>query len=102
MKKRRPERFWHGQDLAKLTVLKARSGDIRVGDKVVLPDDDTVPVVSLETGIETSSKIESRTLCVQETRTTVTVLWQDGSRETSPSTDLIPYLNVDEYDCWCV
>lgn len=102
LKKRRPERFWHGQDLTKLTILKARSGDIRVGDKVILPGDDTAPIVSLETAVAANTKIDSRTLCVQETRTTVTVLWQDGSRETLPSTDLIPYLNVDEYDCWCV
>lgn len=100
--KRRPERFWHGEELTKLTALRTKSGDIRVGDKVILPDDETIPVVSFETSIEGNSKIDSRTLCVQETRTTVVVLWQDGSRETLPSTDLIPYLNVDEYDCWCV
>lgn len=32
----------------------------------------------------------------------MTVLWQDGSRETLSSTELIPYLNVDEHDCWYV
>ncbi|KAF8445792.1 hypothetical protein L210DRAFT_3757996 [Boletus edulis BED1] len=100
LKKRRPERFWHGEDLTKLTVLRTKSGDIRVGDKVTIPDDETIPIVSFETGIEGNGKINSRTLCVQETRTTVVVLWQDGSRATLPSTDLIPYLNVDEYDCW--
>lgn len=36
----------------------------------------------------------------KETETTVEVLWQDGSRETLRTTDLIPYLNPDEYDCW--
>lgn len=102
LKKRRPERFWHGEDLTKLTVLRTKSGDIRVGDKVMLPDDESIPIVSFETGIEGNSKIDSRTLCVQETRTTAVILWQDGSRETLQSTYLIPYLNVDEYDCWCV
>lgn len=102
LKKRRPERFWHGEDLMKLTVLRTKSGDVRVGDKVILPNDETIPVVSFETGVEGNGKIDSRTLCVQETRTTVVVLWQDGSRETLLSTDLIPYLNIDEYDCWCV
>lgn len=48
------------------------------------------------------SKVVIRTLCVQETRTAVTVLWQDGCREILSSTELIPYLNVDEYDCWYV
>lgn len=37
---------------------------------------------------------------VKETETTVEVLWQDGSRETSKAINLIPYLNPDEYDCW--
>lgn len=100
LRKRRPERFWHGEDLRKLTVLRTKSGDVRVGDKVIVPDDETIPIVSFESGMEGNCKIDSRTLCVQGTRTTVVVLWQDGSRETLPSTDLIPYLNVDEYDCW--
>jgi ubiquitin-conjugating enzyme E2 O len=39
---------------------------------------------------------------VQETKTTVDILWQDGSQETLKATDVIPYLNPDEYDCWCV
>jgi ubiquitin-conjugating enzyme E2 O len=41
-----------------------------------------------------------KTLCVRETKTIVNVLWQDGSQESLPSTELIPYLNPDEYDCW--
>jgi ubiquitin-conjugating enzyme E2 O len=44
--------------------------------------------------------IEVDSMIVRETRTTVTILWQDGSYETLASTDLIPYINVDEYDCW--
>ncbi|KAG9314231.1 hypothetical protein JVU11DRAFT_5018 [Chiua virens] len=100
LKKRRPERFWHGEDLTKLTVLKTKSADIRVGDKAIFPDDETIPSVSFVAGAGAHNRIESRTLCVQETRTTVGVLWQDGSRETLSSTELIPYLNVDEYDCW--
>ncbi|KIJ21893.1 hypothetical protein PAXINDRAFT_173916 [Paxillus involutus ATCC 200175] len=98
--KLRPERFWHGEELTKLSVIRTKSGDIRVGDKVILPNNEIVPTMSFDTGTESSGKIVIRTLCVQETRTTVTVLWQDGCRETLRSTELIPYLNVDEYDCW--
>lgn len=46
--------------------------------------------------------ITVETFTVEETQTSVEILWQDGSRETSPSVLLIPYLNPDEYDCWCV
>lgn len=55
-----------------------------------------------DAGNDPRTKIVIRTLCVQETLTTVTVLWQDGSRETLSSTEFIPYLNVDEHDCWYV
>lgn len=46
--------------------------------------------------------LEVRTFVVQETRTTIAVLWQDGTRETLNATETIPYLNPDEYDCWYV
>ena len=37
-----------------------------------------------------------------QTKTTVDVLWQDGTRETIDVKQTVPYLNPDEYDCWCV
>ncbi|KAH7885926.1 hypothetical protein F5I97DRAFT_1936882 [Phlebopus sp. FC_14] len=98
--KRRPDRFWYGEQLAKLTVIRTKTGDIRVGDKVILTNDDNVPTTTYDAGTDGNSEIMIRTLCVQETRSIVTVLWQDGTRELLRSTDLIPYLNVDEYDCW--
>jgi hypothetical protein len=36
----------------------------------------------------------------QETVATVRVLWQDGEVEVLPATELLPYLNIDEYDVW--
>lgn len=44
--------------------------------------------------------VHVQTFAVAETETMVDVLWQDGVRDTIKSTDLIPYLNPDEYDCW--
>ncbi|KAI6162076.1 hypothetical protein EDD17DRAFT_1579813 [Pisolithus thermaeus] len=98
--KRRPERFWYGEQLSKLTVIRCKSGDIRVGDKVILENGRNVPTIVYDAGGATNDKIVIRTLCVQQTRTVATVLWQDGTRETLSSTELIPYLNIDEYDCW--
>lgn len=74
---------------------------MRVGDRVVLKGDNSnVPVTrhgkeSLPQGI-----VEVRTLVVQETHTTVNVLWQDGTTETLDARETVPYLNPDEYDCW--
>lgn len=98
--KHRPERFWYGEQLSKLTVIRSKSGDIRVGDKVTLEGGRKVPATVYDTGSDINDKIIVRTLCVQETRTVATVLWQDGTRQTLSSTELIPYLNIDEYDCW--
>ncbi|KAL4069739.1 hypothetical protein V8B97DRAFT_2008249 [Scleroderma yunnanense] len=99
-KKSRPDQFWYGDQLSKLTVIRTKSGDIRVGDKVFLANGEDVPTTVYDAGGDPSTNIVIQTLCVQETCTTVTVLWQDGIRETLSSTELIPYLNVDEYDCW--
>ena len=41
-------------------------------------------------------------MLVKETRTEVDVMWQDGSVKTERTCDLIPHINIDEYDCWLV
>ena len=43
-------------------------------------------------------KVETFVVC--ETETFVDLLWQDGKTEKVRTTDLVPYLNPDEYDCW--
>ncbi|KAI9841779.1 MAG: hypothetical protein M1838_003424, partial [Thelocarpon superellum] len=40
------------------------------------------------------------TFCVAETRSQATVQWQDQTITTEASTDLVPYLNVDDRDVW--
>ncbi|OJA16202.1 hypothetical protein AZE42_00061 [Rhizopogon vesiculosus] len=96
--RQRPKRFWSGKDLTKLTVLRMRVDDIRVGDKVLLDKDVGIPITIWDVESEPNSAI--KTMCVKETKTLVNVLWQDGSRQSIPSSELIPYLNPDEYDCW--
>jgi len=98
--KQRPNRFWHGEQLSKLSFIPRRSDDIRVGDRVRTKADVTVPVTTHATQNSQEPPIRVRTLSVKETQTKVTVLWQDGEKETLTSIDLIPYLNPDEYDCW--
>lgn len=73
---------------------------MRVGDRVVLKDSTNAPI-SLHGNPDTpAAVVPVRALVVQETRTKVDVLWQDGKRETLDARDSVPYLNPDEYDCW--
>lgn len=71
-----------------------------MGDRVFLKSAIDVPTTVHGQEGEPAGAVSVSTLTVQETRTTVHVLWQDGTQETLRSTELIPYMNPDEYDCW--
>jgi ubiquitin-conjugating enzyme E2 O len=87
--------------LTRLTLIKTRSDqDIRVGDKVFLKDATDGPITVHGQEGEPAGTVIVKALTVQETCTSVNVLWQDGMQETLRSTELIPYMNPDEYDCW--
>ncbi|KAI0307690.1 hypothetical protein B0F90DRAFT_1807124 [Multifurca ochricompacta] len=97
----RPERFWSGDNLAKLKLVRSRAEwMMRVGDKVILKDTTSLPFTRHGKEGEPYGVIEVRVYVVRETQTTVDVLWQDGSTDAMLTTKLIPYLNPDEYDCW--
>ncbi|SJL05546.1 uncharacterized protein ARMOST_08914 [Armillaria ostoyae] len=97
----RPQRFWYGKDISKLTLIRGRSDfQIRIGDKVNLVERTGYPVTIHGRSMQGVPTIHVETLTVAETETTVDILWQDGTTETLNSVDLIPYLNTDEYDCW--
>ncbi|KAL6309869.1 hypothetical protein BKA93DRAFT_814242 [Sparassis latifolia] len=97
----RPPRFWHGADLSKLTLVRRRAEQaLRVGDRVILKDAAGLPVTRHGRDDDPQNRIEVRTFVVQETHTTVNVLWQDGTQGTLDAKATVPYLNPDEYDCW--
>ncbi|KAI1796055.1 hypothetical protein LXA43DRAFT_1160458 [Ganoderma leucocontextum] len=97
----RPQRYWHGSSLGDLTIVSRRAEEaMRVGDRVRLRNNAGVPITRHGRSTENQGVIEVVTLSVQETRTTVDVLWQDGTRETVDARETVPYLNPDEYDCW--
>ncbi|KAJ7042399.1 hypothetical protein C8F04DRAFT_1207920 [Mycena alexandri] len=88
-KRRRPQKFWMGADTSKLILIRSLADlEMRVGDRVTFKDEDEVPGTTHGPSP------------VTETLTWLEVLWQDGTKETVRSTELIPYLNPDEYDCW--
>lgn len=100
-RKPRPQRYWYGDDLGKLTVVSRRAEEaMRVGDRVRLKNRGAVPVTKHGGSSGSQGVIEVETLIVQETRTTVEVLWQDGARGSLDARETVPYLNPDEYDCW--
>lgn len=85
-------------------------GKPRVGEKFTLRDSSwasyavaqgVTPSVHGKEGVD-GGLVTVLALMVKETRSRVTVLWQDGTREECDTKTLIPYLNVDEYDCWYV
>ncbi|KAJ7783619.1 hypothetical protein DFH07DRAFT_948638 [Mycena maculata] len=97
--RRRPQQFWTAPDMSKLTLIRSLSDlEMRVGDRVTFKDESQVPGTSH--GLESGPKVVVKTFTVTETQTFLDVLWQDGTKETVRSTELIPYLNPDEYDCW--
>ncbi|KAI0041793.1 hypothetical protein FA95DRAFT_1584625 [Auriscalpium vulgare] len=97
----RPDRFWFGPSLAKLKIVRSRAEwMMRAGDKVVLKDSTGLPFTKHGKLGEPYGIVEVRVYVVRETQTSVNVLWQDGTAETVMTTQLIPYLNPDEYDCW--
>ncbi|CAK5280472.1 unnamed protein product [Mycena citricolor] len=97
--RQRPQQFWTAEDMSRLTLIRSVSDlAMRVGDRVEFKDPDKGPKTMH--GPENGTQIPIQTFAVTETRTHVQVLWQDGTRETLRSTELIPYLNPDEYDCW--
>ncbi|KAF8756072.1 Ubiquitin-conjugating enzyme E2 [Rhizoctonia solani] len=49
---------------------------------------------------ESGRVLEVETMVVTESRSTAKIMWQDGIIEEVLGTAIIPYLNVDEYDCW--
>lgn len=101
--RQRPQRFWSGTDISQLTLLSGfNDHNVRIGDKLLLKSPPGEYATRHGKSEKSEDTITVETFTVEETQTSIEILWQDGSRETSPSVLLIPYLNPDEYDCWCV
>ncbi|KNZ75661.1 putative ubiquitin-conjugating enzyme E2 23 [Termitomyces sp. J132] len=98
--KTRPQKFWSGKDIGKLTLIRGRSDlEMRVGDRV-RPRNNTGTPFTRHRRDDANALFEVHLFIVTETETTLDVLWQDGTKESVRSTEVIPYLNPDEYDSW--
>ncbi|KAG8771330.1 hypothetical protein FRC16_005954 [Serendipita sp. 398] len=75
-----------------------------IGERVLFKDPakafnlGILPVIYSES--DSKNQITVDALMITNTRTRVEVLWQDGSREWIPATDLVPNLSADDYECW--
>ncbi|CAL1695554.1 unnamed protein product [Somion occarium] len=97
----RPQRFWYGSDLSKLTLVRRRAEQaMRVGDRVLLKNPNQSPATVHGREGDPAGSVTVRDLVVTETHTMVNVLWQDGTRDLLDCKETIPYVNPDEYDCW--
>ena len=84
-----------------MTLVHENSGQIhRVGDRVTLKNTPNEFVTTHNDGNGRVINVDK--LIILETKTVVEIQWQDGSKEVVTATNLIPYLNPDEYDCWSV
>jgi ubiquitin-conjugating enzyme E2 O len=100
-KKKRPRRFWAGEEISQLTLIRGRSDlEMRVGDRVFFKNPVGKPWSTHAQSGEGTNAIIVQTFVVIETETLLDVLWQNGTRERLTSTAVIPYINPDEYDCW--
>lgn len=72
---------------------------MRVGDRICLRDSTDIPSTT-HGDKDSDDAIQVRTFQVVETQTVLDILWQDGTKTELSSTEIIPYMNPDEYDCW--
>ncbi|KAG7099028.1 hypothetical protein E1B28_000908 [Marasmius oreades] len=99
--RQRPHRFWHGKDIAKLTLVRCHAdAQLKISDRIKLKDTTGLPYTKHGREGEACGVITVHGFTMALTETTLDVLWQDGAEESVLATDVVPYLNPDEYDCW--
>ncbi|KAF9270048.1 hypothetical protein L218DRAFT_952243 [Marasmius fiardii PR-910] len=99
--RQRPQRFWYGKDLAKLTLVRCHAdAQLKISDRINLKDTTGLPYTKHGREGEACGVITVHGFTMALTETTLDILWQDGTEESVLATDVVPYLNPDEYDCW--
>ncbi|KAH9486595.1 putative ubiquitin-conjugating enzyme E2 23 [Psilocybe cubensis] len=92
--KKRPQRFWFGEDIGKLTLIRGRSDlEMRVGDRVQPKDLTDIPVSEHGPAPKVGQGRLVTTCVVTETLTEVTVLWQNGITEVVKPGDYVLWKN---------
>ncbi|CDZ96814.1 Ubiquitin-conjugating enzyme [Phaffia rhodozyma] len=96
-----PSRFWYGENLAKLTHVTSDVDHLaRVGSKVRFKSPQFAEAHSFKPTLHKEGTIEFDIMQVVETKTKVTVLWQNGTETTESSINLIPHIYLNDHECW--
>ncbi|KAJ3821801.1 hypothetical protein F5880DRAFT_1579492 [Lentinula raphanica] len=99
--RQRPHRYWYTSEISKLTLIRTRLDlQMHIGDIVQLSNNAGYPSTRHGNEEDAGGMIIVNSFAVSATENEVDILWQDGSKETLRSVEVIPYMNLDEYDCW--
>ncbi|TRM60186.1 hypothetical protein BD626DRAFT_505743 [Schizophyllum amplum] len=101
-KRERPKKFWYGEDVTKLTVIRGvAERQLHVGERVFFRKfDSTRPNTRHGREQDPGGVFVCSAFKIIESETMVSLLWQDGTRDVRRAVDVIPYLNPDDLDCW--
>jgi ubiquitin-conjugating enzyme E2 O len=105
-KQPRPHKFWSGQEMTQLTVIAGKDiPPIRLEEKVLLrnthmAESKGIAPTSHGKKADNSGAFEVRTMVVKQPQSTLRVLWQDGTQESISSTEVVPHIVSDSYECW--
>ncbi|KAI4523174.1 hypothetical protein K525DRAFT_222350 [Schizophyllum commune Loenen D] len=101
-KRERPKKFWYGEDVAKLTVIRGvAERQLHVGERVFFRKFDSArPHTRHGRDQDPGGIFVCSAFKIIESETIIDLLWQDGTRDQRKATDVIPYLNPDDLDCW--
>ncbi|KAL1748439.1 hypothetical protein HDZ31DRAFT_79580 [Schizophyllum fasciatum] len=101
-KRERPQKFWYGEDVAKLTVVRGvAERQLHVGERVFFRKFDSArPHTRHGRDQDPGGIFICSAFKIIESETMVSLLWQDGTRDVRRAVDVIPYLNPDDLDCW--
>lgn len=98
--KPRPKRYYTGKEISNLLLVRNSDDSFQIGDRVVSRFANERSLSNLFGFKKTEESNEEDTFQILRTSSNVEILWQNGSKSTEFSKDLIPYLNLDEFDVW--
>ncbi|KIR52646.1 ubiquitin-conjugating enzyme E2 O [Cryptococcus gattii Ru294] len=96
-----PEPFWYGEDLKKLSLFDTtHSQPPSIGSTVDFISEDTRRKYGVKPSHHADGTVLVSTMRILESRSVLVLRWQTGKETEEPSTDFVPYHNVDDYETW--
>ncbi|KIR72050.1 ubiquitin-conjugating enzyme E2 O [Cryptococcus deuterogattii CA1014] len=96
-----PEPFWYGEDLKKLSLFDTtHSQPPSIGSTVNFISEDARKKYGVKPSHHADGTVLVSTMRIVESRSVLVLRWQTGKETEEPSTDFVPYHNVDDYETW--